>query len=177
MMTPSDAMDIDEHYEFYAKTAYGLKLLREFIIGKDRFDYAFKKYIKAWAYKHPTPYDFFNAMNNGCGEDLGWFWKGWFFTNNTIDQAVTGVNYIKNDPANGAIISVENKGKMVMPARIEISEINGKKTIIDLPIETFFRSGNWSFKVNTTSNISSVVIDPENILPDTDRGNNYGKGN
>ena len=54
------------------------ELLRNEIIGQSRFDYAFKTYIKRWAYKHPTPWDFFRTMENVAGEDLGWFWKGMF---------------------------------------------------------------------------------------------------
>ncbi|MEO5501665.1 MAG: M1 family metallopeptidase [Ginsengibacter sp.] len=81
LMTVSDAMDQKQHYQYYGKTAYGLLMLRNVIVGKERFDYAFRKYTEAWAFKHPTPYDFFNAINNGVGEDLYWFWKEWFFTN------------------------------------------------------------------------------------------------
>ncbi len=73
---------------YYNKTAYGLKLLRYHIVGKDRFDFAFKKYTEAWAFKHPSPYDFFKCINNAAGEDLNWFWKEWFFTNWTLDQAL-----------------------------------------------------------------------------------------
>ena len=72
---------------YYNKTAYGLKLLRYHILGKDRFDYAFRKYTEAWAFKHPSPYDFFKCINNAAGDDLNWFWKEWFFTNWTLDQA------------------------------------------------------------------------------------------
>lgn len=172
MMTLTDAMDPDEHYEFYAKTAYGLKLLREFVLGKDRFDYAFKKYIDAWAYKHPTPYDFFNTMNNAGGEDLNWFWKGWFFTNNTIDQAISGVTYIENNPSKGALITIANKGKMIMPVRLEITEESGKITKADLPVEIWYHNSSWTFSVYTSSKIKSVMIDPENLLPDINVNNN-----
>ena len=63
-------------YEAYYKPAIGLKILREQVLGKDRFDYAFKEYIKRWAFKHPTPYDFFKTMEDASGEDLSWFWRG-----------------------------------------------------------------------------------------------------
>src|SRR5205085_7899627 len=80
LMTPPEAMPLEEFDYYYSYTSVGLKLLRNVVLGKDRFDYAFKKYIDAWAFKHPTPYDFFNCMNNAAGEDLNWFWKQWFFT-------------------------------------------------------------------------------------------------
>ncbi len=65
----------------YYKTALGLVLLREYILGHKRFDYAFKTYINRWAYKHPAAGDFFRTMNDASGEDLNWFWKGWFYKN------------------------------------------------------------------------------------------------
>ena len=66
------------HPLVYFKPAFGLVMLREDILDSDRFDYAFKKYINEWAFKHPSPDDFFRTMNNEAGEDLSWFWKEWF---------------------------------------------------------------------------------------------------
>ena len=85
----------------YDKPGLGLELLRYDILGEERFDSAFRYYIRNWAYKHPTPWDFFHAMENSSGEDLSWFWRGWFMNNWKIDQAVTGVDYIQYNPANG----------------------------------------------------------------------------
>ncbi|MDR0793963.1 MAG: M1 family metallopeptidase, partial [Chitinophagaceae bacterium] len=75
----------------YFKPAMGLNLLRNYILGKERFDFAFKSYVKNWAFKHPTPYDFFHCMENASGEDLSWFWRGWFINNWKLDQAVKDV--------------------------------------------------------------------------------------
>ena len=72
-----------------------LQFLRDEILGPKLFDYAFQTYIKRWAYKHPTPWDFFRTMENAGGEDLGWFWKGMFIENYKLDQAVTSVKYVK----------------------------------------------------------------------------------
>ena len=78
-------------YTAYYKPAAGLFMLREYIIGPERFDYAFKSYIRHWAYKHPQPNDFFNHFENVVGEDLSWFWKGWFYGNGNIDLGITSV--------------------------------------------------------------------------------------
>ncbi|HEY5008461.1 MAG TPA: M1 family metallopeptidase, partial [Caulobacteraceae bacterium] len=80
----------------YFKTAYGMILLREDILGPDRFDPAFRKFIRDWAYKHPKPADFFRAMESEGGEDLSWFWRGWFYNNWPHDLAVDGVSYVDN---------------------------------------------------------------------------------
>ncbi|MEP7375078.1 MAG: M1 family metallopeptidase [Chitinophagaceae bacterium] len=172
LMTVSDAMDAEQHYQFYGKTAYGLNLLRTVIVGKERFDYAFRKYTEAWAFKHPTPYDFFRCINNATGEDLNWFWKQWFFTTSKLDQAVTAVNYVDNDPAKGALITVENKGKMVLPVILKISQMNGQAETVQLPIEIWQRGGTWVYKYASANKIEKVILDPENVLPDVDRKNN-----
>jgi hypothetical protein len=172
LMTVSDAMDEAQHYQYYSKTAYGLNLLRTVVVGKERFDYAFRKYTEAWAYKHPTPYDFFNCINNAAGEDLNWFWKEWFFTTWTLDQAITDVKYVDNDPAKGALITIENKGKMIMPVIIKIQQSNGDTGIVKLPVEIWQRNGTWTFKYPSKNKIDKVILDPEKVLPDVNRKNN-----
>src|ERR1700748_1588579 len=86
----------------YNKPGTGLELLREEILGKERFDYTFRYYVHQWAFKHPTPYDFFHAIENASGENLDWFWRGWVFNNWKIDQAVTNVEYVNGNQAQGA---------------------------------------------------------------------------
>jgi len=99
MMSRADAIpESYRHPIVYFKPAFGLVLLRESILGHDRFDYAFQKYIEHWAYKHPSPEDFFRTMNNESGEDLTWFWREWFYNNWKLDIAVQSVAYKNNDP-------------------------------------------------------------------------------
>ena len=175
LMTVGDAMSANEDnglYTYYKKTAYGLKLLRNQVLGKDRFDYAFKKYTEAWAFKHPSPYDFFNCMNNAAGDDLNWFWKEWFFTNWTLDQSVSKVTYLDNDPIKGALITIENNDKMIMPAIVKVIQSNGKTETIKLPVEIWQRGKTWTFKYPSTTKISKIILDPENVLPDVNRKNN-----
>ena len=142
------------------------------VLGEKRFDYAFRTYIDRWAYKHPTPQDFFRTMNDATGEDLGWFWNEWFYQDWTLDQAVTGVNYTNSDPAQGADITISNNDQMVMPVDIEVTETNGHTGRVHLPVEVWQRSGTWTFHYASTSKIKSVVIDPDNHMPDENRDNN-----
>jgi len=165
-------MDEEQHHQFYGKTAYGLNLLRTVVVGKERFDYAFRKYTEAWAFKHPTPYDFFHCINNAAGEDLNWFWKEWFFTTWKLDQAIADVKYVDSDPAKGALITIENKGKMIMPVILKIQQDNGETNIIQLPIEIWQRGGTWVYKHASLTKISKIILDPEKVLPDVDRRNN-----
>ena len=159
----------------YYKPSMGLILLREQILGPERFDEAFTAYIDRWAYKHPTPDDFFRTMENVAGEDLRWFWRGWFINSWKLDQAITEVKYIKNDPSQGAIITIENLEKMPMPVVIELKTKSGKVTRKTLPVEIWKRNTTWTFKVDTTEELTKVVIDPDFALPDVDSSNNKWK--
>ncbi|MEO6290192.1 MAG: M1 family aminopeptidase, partial [Ginsengibacter sp.] len=176
LMTVSDAMDEQQHYQFYGKTAYGLNLLRTVVVGKERFDYAFRKYTDAWAFKHPTPYDFFHCINNAAGEDLDWFWKEWFFTTWKFDQSITAVSYIDNDPSKGALITITNKEKMILPVIVKVIQTNGEAGTIQLPVEIWHRGGTWTFKYSSTTKLDKVILDPENVLPDMNRKNNEWDG-
>ena len=172
LMIVSDAMNTEQHYQFYGKTAYGLNLLRTVVVGKERFDFAFRKYTEVWAFKHPTPYDFFHCINNAVGEDLNWFWKEWFFTTWKLDQTISSVTYVDNDPSKGALITINNKGKMIMPVILKIIQDNGQTEKVQLPVEIWQRGGSWTYKYASTTKIDKVVLDPENQLPDVDRKNN-----
>jgi len=160
----------------YTKPALGLKILREQILGEDRFDYAFRTYIKRWAFKHPTPWDFFHSMDNAAGEDLSWFWKEWFLTTWKLDQSVKSIDYIQNDAAKGALITIENLEEMALPVTAMVQEENGKTGTVKLPAEIWQRGGSWTFNYPSTSKINLVVLDPEHVLPDVEPDNNSYSG-
>jgi hypothetical protein len=163
------------HPLVYFKPAFGLVMLREIVLGRDRFDYAFKKYIERWAYKHPSPDDFFRTMDNEAGESLSWFWKEWFQNNWQLDLAVQSVSYPNNDAKNGVNISIANLQKMAMPSTLEIVLKDGSKQALQLPVETWLQSDVHKIHLQTTQPVQSVIIDPENNLPDSNRKNNIWK--
>jgi hypothetical protein len=176
LMTPPEAIGLKDYGQYYFKTALGLEILRNNVVGPERFDYAFREYIKHWAFKHPLPYDFFRAMNDATGEDLNWFFKPWFFTTWKLDQAIESVTYADNDPANGAIITLVNKGKLAMPVTLKITQVNGKTETISFPVNIWQRTGVWKFRYPSTSAIKSIVLDPDRQLPDSDLSNNVYYG-
>jgi len=159
----------------YTKPGIGLGLLRDQILGPERFDRAFNAYIERWAFKHPTPNDFFRTMENVAGENLAWFWRGWFVNNWKADIAVNDVKYVKNDVKNGALISIECKEKMPLPIILEITTASGKKETIKLPVEIWERNTVWTFKYPSTEEITSVAFDPQHVLPDGNSANDVWK--
>jgi aminopeptidase N len=173
IMTAADA--VPEKYRHpieYFKPALGLVLLREQILGKDRFDYAFRNYIHKWAFKHPQPDDFFRSMDNGAGEDLSWFWKGWFYNNLKLDLELVGAEYVDNNPKKGLQVSVVNLEAMAMPFTVEVQLKDGSKQRMQIPVEAWLQNKMVTFTVPTTQEVSKVTIDPDSALPDVNRGNN-----
>lgn len=149
-------------YTAYYKPAVGLYLLREYILGAERFDNAFKSYIQTWAYKHPQPNDFFNHMENVAGEDLSWFWKGWFYGNGNIDLGISEVK-----PYSGNyLITVENNGEIPMPVQLQVTYTDNTTENIMLPVEIWQRGNSWDHLLKTTKQVQRVVLDPNKMLPD-----------
>jgi len=156
----------------YYKPGSGLTMLREQILGEARFDKAFRTYVERWAYKHPQPDDFFRTIENVAGEDLNWFWRGWIINNWRLDQGVVKVKYVKGDAKNGAFITVENLEKMPMPLVVELKTKSGTTSRVKLPVEIWQRNVDWTFKTETTEELESVTIDPDNAFPDVNSKNN-----
>ena len=109
----------------YTKPAEGLHFLRDEVVDSAAFDAAFKEYIRRWAFKHPTPADFFRTMNDALGEDLSWFWRSWFYRTDHLDQAVDSV--VQRDTAGRAMARIffSSRDEMVAPLDLAITLANG----------------------------------------------------
>jgi hypothetical protein len=153
----------------YFKSAYGLVLLREVILGPERFDASFRRYIAAWAFKHPKPSDFFRFMDSDAGEDLSWFWRGWYQHNWSLDQAVTDVKPVDGDWSKGAAVTLANRGKLPMPTTLEVDYVDGSKKDLRIPVEIWMLHTSWTITVQGTQAVKSVTLDPQRLLPDMDR--------
>jgi len=112
----------------YGKPATALNILRETILGRELFDHAFKEYSRRWAFKSPTPADLFRTLEDASGTDLDWFWRGWFYTNDHVDLAISGVKHYKVDPKdpNKRLEMVE---KQRAQAPTPIAELRNKEEI------------------------------------------------
>ncbi|MDB4902189.1 MAG: peptidase [Mucilaginibacter sp.] len=172
MSQPANLKERNTGTLLYSKPSVGLVLLREQILGPERFDFAFRTYIDKWAFKHPTPEDFFRTMENAGGENLQWFWRGWFVHNWRLDVAVRDVKYVNDDPSKGALITIDNLQKMAMPVTLEIKTVSGKVDRIKLPVEIWERNSTWTFKYPSTEELQSVTYDPDNAMPDYNPDNN-----
>lgn len=177
LSTPDAMKEANIGLALYFKPGYGLELLRNEILGPDRFDYAFKEYIKRWAYKHPTPMDFFRTMDNASGENLSWFWKAWFIENYRFDQSIVSVTYSDGRPAEGAIVTIANLEQMALPVNISYETQSGVKGTLKLPVEVWNNTNTWKVKLPTTEPLKQVDIDAAKVFPDMDFSNNTWKAN
>lgn len=177
LLTDADAVpEPYRHPVTYFKSALGLTLLREQILGEARFDFAFRKFIRDWSYKHPSPSDFFRAMNSAAGEDLSWFWRGWYLHNWNVDLAVEAVAYDPAGPAHGATVTLASLDRLVMPATVEVTFADGSKKRLRVEADAWIRQRAVALKLESTQAITSVTVDPDQVIPDADRSNNLRKG-
>jgi len=174
LLTPDGMKEGNISVNLYFKPAYALMLLRSHIIGEKRFDYAFRKYIRDWAYKHPTPWDFFRSMENSTGEDLYWFWKGLILENYQLDQAIIDVE--KTGTSGGVLITLKNLKKMAMPVEVELTTMSGKLIRKTLPVEIWQNSDTYVFRMETAESVRKVVLDPDKVYPDIHPQNNVWQG-
>ena len=153
----------------YRKPGYGLVLLREEILGPDRFDAAFRHYIAEWAFKHPKPRDFFRAMEESSGENLDWFWREWFYGTGTLDQAVDSVAMnADHHPA----VYLSNRSQLVMPVSLAIEYADGHVVHQKLPVEIWYLSDDFMLPLDSDAMPVRVTVDPESMMPDMNRTNN-----
>ncbi|AWW30247.1 M1 family peptidase [Echinicola strongylocentroti] len=151
----------------YMKPGMGLIMLREYILGHERFDNAFKSYIETWAFKHPQPTDFFNHIENVAGENLNWFWQNWFYGTENIDLSLDGVY-----PYGGNyVLALSNRGGVPMPVLVEVTFEDGSSERFKLPVEIWQRGDQWNHLYKTDKEVKSIVIDPDKVLPDVNIGN------
>lgn len=172
MVGPDNMKEVSIGALAYYKPGMGLSILRETILGPEKFDKAFRTYIDRWAFKHPTPWDFFHTMENVSGEELNWFWRGWFFNKWKIDQAVKDVKYVNGDFKNGVQITVENIGQLPMPTTVQLKFKDGTVQNVKIPVEVWKRNREWKFKVDSNKEIAEVKVDPNAMIPDVNPKNN-----
>ena len=152
----------------YQKPALMLQTLRHHVLGPARFDPAFRAYLAAWAFRHPTPADFFRMMRDGTGVDLDWFWRDWVYTVNRPDQAVEA---IAHGPDGGAV-TIANRGAMQLPIFLRLTFDDGSTESLEIPVEAWNQGPRFTRRFPGSRRIRRAEVDPEGRLPDDDRANN-----
>ena len=173
----------------YSKPATGLNILRETVMGRELFDYAFKEYARRWAFKHPEPADFFRTMEDASGEDLDWFWRGWFYSTEVCDISLDSVKFAKAD-VNAVQRSREESStkrsvdKPIVPTFDDISKIRNrddKKITFATDKDTTTRDFYWRYdrgieKYDTTQYSVTIPASSPEPLTEEEKAK-YGNKN
>jgi len=154
----------------YVKTAVGLGQLRDEILGPESFDAAFREYTRRWAFKHPTPADFFKSMEDAAGKRLDWFFREWFIENPHFDVGIDTL--VQRGDTVG--VRFRNYARGVLPLHVRFIFKDGSSQNYDYPAEVWSTNTSWydRFYQFPGKQIDKVQIDPDERSVDTDRTNN-----
>jgi hypothetical protein len=158
----------------YVKPSVGLGLLRDEILGPEVFDDAFRTYIDRWAFKHPTPTDFFRTMDDASGRQLSWFWREWFLEDARFDQAIDTVAVQMQGSTQQVAVAYGNRARGVLPIRARFTFGDGSTQEFDYPAEVWAASPSHYIRYYAFpgKRVAKIELDPENRLVDVDRSNN-----
>jgi Peptidase family M1 domain len=170
ILRPVESKDL--FWTGYQKPALMMQTLRYEVLGKERFDRSFREYLRTWAFKHPTPADFFRLMRDVSGMDLDWFWRDWIYTTARLDQAVDSVATADGQQK----VYLSNRGSMTLPLEMDLTYDDGSTERVTLPVEMWNLGPRFAYRVRSAKPVRKVTVDPRQALPDTDRSNNvFGK--
>jgi len=164
----------------YAKPATGLNILRETIMGRELFDQAFKTYSKRWAFRHPEPADFFRSMEDASGEDLDWFWRGWFFGTDPVDISLDKVTlatpnleyspkpmtrtYTVDKPLTNDFVDLSKKRNQQDPSIVFYTEK-------DKELQDFYYRYSRGLEKVDTAKTHSITMDYQEKVPASEKAN------
>ena len=157
----------DRYVASYDKPGVMLHALRG-VLGEETFFEAYRTYAERWAYKHPTPYDFFNTFEDVAGRELDWFWRGTIYETWTMDQAVASVE----TSGDSVQVTVEDRGQLPMPVLLEAQYEDGRTVERRVSVDPWLEGRRTVTVALPSGPLRRVVIDPEKVLPEMDRSNN-----
>ncbi|MFQ5679343.1 MAG: M1 family metallopeptidase [Gemmatimonadota bacterium] len=169
---PDEIREDQLGYLAYGKPGAMLTLLRDYILGPERFDPAFRAYIERWTHKHPQPADFIRTFEDVAGVNLDWFWRGWIFQNADVDLAVAAVQR----DADTTLVTIENRGGIPMPLELRFIYEDGTDECHRLPVGVWLSGDRWTTRV-VGKPVKNVQVDPRGKLPEAGSANNvWGRG-
>lgn len=169
MMWPTDFAGPNATMTTYLKAPVALRALGG-VVGDSAVHAAFASYARDWRFKHPSPWDFFAAMNHALGRDLDWFWNEWFFTTDTFDQGIDSVTL----RGGNAMITIHDRGDMALPVILRIGYASGSSDTVVQAADVWF-TGTRTVVMTVPlggRTIRTIVLDPENRFQDVNRSDN-----
>lgn len=155
----------------YSKPAVVLLTLRNQVVGPDLFDAAFRQYISEWAFKHPSPGDFFRSIENGTGQDLSWFWKSFFYSTDVLDVGIDSVSQRAVGGQILATVSLRRMTSVVFPVALRVAYEDGTVQDFRLPVEIWARSNRFDAELPVKGRVVGVRLWPDPSVPDWNASN------
>ncbi len=155
----------------YRKPAVVLLTLRNHVVGPDLFDTAFREYIRAWAFKHPTPGDFFRSIENSTGEDLSWFWRGFFYTTDVLDIGIDSVSTHTSEGQTFATIALRRNTSIPFPVRLRVAYADGRTQDFSLPVNIWAQGNRFNAVLPVRAGVTGVRLWPDPSVPDWNPSN------
>jgi hypothetical protein len=172
LMTPPDRIDRTALGAIgYRKPAAVLLTLRNHVVGRDMFDRAFREYTRRWAFKHPTPGDFFRTVENVTGRDLSWYWQSFFYTNDVLDLGVDADTNATADGQTVASIAVQRHTSIPFPIIMRLRLADGGTQDVTIPVDIWSTSTRVTAEVPVKSNVIGVRLWPDGTVPDWNEAN------
>jgi hypothetical protein len=155
----------------YRKPGAVLLALRNHVVGKANFDQAFKEYTASWAFKHPTPADFFRSIESSTGEDLSWFWRGFFYTNDVLDIGIDSAATISSDGHHIAQIQLRKHTSIPFPVELRLKLADGSIQEVRLPVDIWFLGDRYTASIPVRSPLAGARLWPDGTVPDFNSSN------
>jgi aminopeptidase N len=172
LMTPPDRIDAGALGAIgYRKPAAVLLALRDHVVGRETFDEAFREYIRRWAFKHPTPADFFRTIENYSGQDLAWFWRGFFYSTDVLDIGIDSVSTATSDGGAQALVTLSKHTSIPFPVELRLKLADGTTQDARLPVQIWAAGDQFQASIPVRAKVVGVRLWPDPTVPDWNAGN------
>jgi Peptidase family M1 domain len=172
LMTAADHIT-EEAYDVigYRKPAAVLLTLRDNVVGRETMDRAMREYVHRWAFKHPTPGDFFRTIENVSGQDLSWFWRSFFYTTDVLDIGIKDVVNSEQDGAEVAVVTLTKNTSIPFPISMRLALADGSTQDVHLPVDIWSRGDIFKATVTVKSPVTGARLWPDGVVPDWNPSN------
>jgi aminopeptidase N len=155
----------------YDKPAIALLTLRNHVLGAATFDQAFREYTRRWAFKHPTPADFFRTIENVSGRDLTWFWRDWWYGTETLDLTLTKVVTRGEGKDREVVFEVMRNTAPIFPVEVRVKYDDGSTQDFAFPVEVWGRAPSITLTAGARARVVGARLWPDATVPDWDASN------
>jgi aminopeptidase N len=152
----------------YRKPGTVLLTLRDNVVGRETMDRAMREYVRRWAFRHPTPGDFFRTMENVAGQDLAWFWRGFFYSTDVLD---IGIDSVVNSGDHSAVVKLHKHTTIPFPVSMKLALADGSTQDVHLPVDIWSRGDTVDATVIVRAAVTGARLWPDGVVPDWNPAN------